>query len=42
VTEGRYRLRHEELDGQGRYVGELHGDERQIEGIELQGTEVVR
>jgi hypothetical protein len=40
--EGRYGLRPEELDGQGRYVGELHGDGRQGGGFELQGSEVVR
>jgi hypothetical protein len=39
---GRYGLRPEELDSQGRYVGELHGDGRQGGGFELQGTEVVR
>ncbi|KAH8787221.1 hypothetical protein BGZ57DRAFT_880171 [Hyaloscypha finlandica] len=40
--EGRYGLRPEELDGQGRYVGELHGDGRQGGRFELQGSEVVR
>jgi hypothetical protein len=40
--DGRYGLRSEELDSQGRYVGELHGDGRQGGGFELQGTEVVR
>jgi hypothetical protein len=39
---GRYGLRPEELDSQGRYVGELHGDGRQGRGFELQGTEVLR
>jgi hypothetical protein len=39
ATEARYRLRPEELGGQGRYVGELHGDGRQIGEIELHGTE---
>jgi len=33
--EGRYGLRHEELDADGRYVGELHGDGRQFTGSEL-------
>ena len=37
--EGRYGLRPEELDSEGRYVGELHGDGRQG-GFELEGTEV--
>ena len=42
-VEGRYGLRPEELDSEGRYVGELHGDGRQqFEGVELQGSEVVR
>jgi hypothetical protein len=40
--EGRYGLRPEELDSEGRYVGELHGDGRQFGGVELEGSEVVR
>jgi hypothetical protein len=35
---GRYGLRPEEPDSEGRYVGELHRDGRQ--GVELQGSEV--
>ncbi|KAN0090034.1 hypothetical protein V8E51_018613 [Hyaloscypha variabilis] len=38
--EGRYGLRPEELDSEGRYVGELHGDGRQFGGFELEGQEV--
>jgi hypothetical protein len=34
-SEGRYGLRREELDADGRYVGELHGDGRQFTGSEL-------
>jgi hypothetical protein len=34
--EGMYGLRPEELDSEGRYVGELHGDGRQYGGIELE------
>jgi hypothetical protein len=37
-AQGRYGLRPEELDSEGRYVGELHGDGRH--GVELQGSEV--
>jgi hypothetical protein len=43
--EGRYGLRPEELDSEGRYVGELHGDGRQGHyggGVELEGSEVLR
>jgi hypothetical protein len=40
--EGKYGLRPEELDSEGRYVGELHGDGRQFGGVELEGSEVVR
>jgi hypothetical protein len=41
--EGRYGLRPEELDSEGRYVGELHGDGRQVvPGFELQGSETLR
>jgi len=32
----------EELDSEGRYVGELHGDGRQFIEVELQGSEVRR
>jgi hypothetical protein len=40
-TQGRYGLRAEELDSEGRYVGELHGDGRQFGGgVELPGSEV--
>jgi len=40
-TQGRYGLRAEELDNEGRYVGELHGDGRQSGGgVELPGSEV--
>jgi hypothetical protein len=42
VQAARYGLRPEELDSEGRYVGELHGDGRQFGGVELQGSEVVR
>ncbi|KAE8452937.1 hypothetical protein EG329_012124 [Mollisiaceae sp. DMI_Dod_QoI] len=38
--ESRYGLRPEELDSEGRYVGELHGDGRQFGGAELEGSEV--
>ena len=38
--ESRYGLRPEELDSEGRYVGELHGDGRQFGGVELEGREV--
>jgi hypothetical protein len=41
VQAARYGLRPEELDSEGRYVGELHGDGRQFGGVELQGSEVV-
>jgi hypothetical protein len=42
--QGRYGLRPEELDGDGRYVGELHGDGRQFGGggVELEGSGVLR
>jgi len=42
--QGRYGLRPEELDGEGRYVGELHGDGRQFGGggVELEGSGVLR
>jgi hypothetical protein len=33
--EGKYGLRPEELDAEGRYIGELHGDGRQVTGSEL-------
>ena len=42
AVEARYGLRPEELDAEGRYVGELHGDGRQVQGIELQATKVRR
>jgi hypothetical protein len=42
VQETRYGLRPEELDSEGRFVGELHGDGRQFGGVELQGSEVSR
>jgi hypothetical protein len=38
--EGRYGLRAEELDSEGRYVGELHGDGRQYGGVALEGRGV--
>lgn len=40
--QGRYGLRPEELDSEGRYVGELHGDGRQFGGVELEGSGVLR
>ena len=42
LGQGRYGLRPEELDSQGRYVGELHGDGRQFGGggVELEGSGV--
>jgi hypothetical protein len=42
IAATKYGLRPEELDEQGRYVGELHGDGRQVFGGELQGSEVRR
>jgi hypothetical protein len=44
LGQGRYGLRPEELDGEGRYVGELHGDGRQFGGggVELEGSGVGR
>jgi hypothetical protein len=39
----RYGLRPEELDSEGRFVGELHGDGREVvPGVELEGSEVRR
>lgn len=38
---GRYGLRPEELDAEGRFVGELHGDGRElVPGVELAESEV--
>jgi hypothetical protein len=34
----KYGLRSEELDAEGRYVGELHGDGRQVTEVELPGS----
>ncbi len=40
---GRYGLRAEELDSEGRFVGELQGDGREvIPGVELEGSRVRR
>jgi hypothetical protein len=37
---GKYGLRPEELDAEGRFVGELHGDGREVVPGELAGSEV--